>query len=218
MMAKIPVTALRYFLDIHVHFAFNEIRRSKHPHADDLIALLYDTLFLQQKIAVALKKLLEHTAWAGAQKDGAILVAAELDAIMAADLLFAYEKASVEKTMAIVGHTLELRLEDKKTHKKRLEQLKTALPESARNTPYVDLLLSLVSSDALKELNDYRSGLLHKKGIAELQPHNYAGMRGDANALLKLFSLLHEQHAKNTAILLAALALLTDDLVRRAPP
>jgi len=34
---------------------------------------------------------------------------------------------------------------------------------------------------------------------------------------LKVFQLLHDQHAKNTAGLLAALAMLTDDLVDRAP-
>ena len=99
-----------------------------------------------------------------------------------------------------------------------MRALDAALPEIARNTPYAKLLMSLVSSDALEELNNYRSGLLHKKGISELQPHSYVGVPGDANPFLKLFATLNEQHAQNSAIFLAVLALLTDDLAQRLPP
>lgn len=218
MLMKIPVTSLQYFLDIHVHFAFNEIRRSGHPQAEQLIGLLYETLFLQQKIAVMLKQLMEHIARAFATKGESLFIGAELDAILAVDLLFVYEKASIEKTMALVGHTLGVQLEEKKTHKKRLAALNAALPENARLTPYGQLLLEFVSSDALEELNTYRSGLLHKRGIAELQPHNYVGVPREGNAFRKLLGILHEQHAKNTAVLLSALALLTDDLLQRVAP
>jgi hypothetical protein len=218
MMLKVPVTSLQFFVDIHVHFAFNEIRRSEHPHADDVIALIYDVLFLQQKTAVTLKSLLEHIVQTARKDSESILVQSEIDAIIAADLLFIYEKATVEKTVALVGHTLGLSLEDKKSHKKRVDALRAALPESALHTPYGSLLLSFVSSEALDRLNARRSGLLHKMGIADLQPHNYVGAGGEDNALQKLFSFLHEQHAKNTLIILAALALLTDDLMRRDPP
>jgi hypothetical protein len=218
MMMKVPITSLQFFIDIHVHFAFNEIRRSQHPHADRIIALVYDVLFLQQKTAVTLKALLGHLATIATKQQESWLIQAEIDAIIAADLLFIYAKASVEKTVALVGHALELELENKKTQKKRLAVLQAAFPEAARSTPYGVLLLAFISSDALEELNATRSGLLHKMGIAELQPHNYVGARGDASALRRLFSFLHHQHTKNTLTLLAALALLTDDLMRRDPP
>lgn len=218
MMLKVPVTSLQFFLDIHVHFAFNEIRHSGHPHASQIIALVYEVLFLQQKIAVSLKALLEQIVATATKKNESLLIQSEIDAIRTADLLFVYEKASVEKTVALVGHTLQIGLENKKTQKKRYDALRAAFPESVFRTPYGALLLEFVSSDALEELNTTRSGLLHKMGIAELQPHNYVGAPGEAFALRKLFTFLHEQHAKNTLIVLAALALLTDDLIRRDPP
>jgi len=218
MVVKVPVSSLRFFLEIDVDFAFNEIRRSDHPHANDLISLLYETLFLQQKIAITLSQLLQHVWETASQKTDVIFLAAEANIIMAADLLFAYEKASVEKTVALVGHTLSLSLEGKKKHKQRFEALRKALEPWAGKTYYADMLLSFVSSEALQELNSYRTGLLHSHGIAELQPHNYVRQGADNAVLMRLFTVLHEQHAKNTASLLAALALLTDDLVRRQPP
>jgi hypothetical protein len=51
-----------------------------------------------------------------------------------------------------------------------------------------------------------------------LQPHNYFGTNNQTLPLLNIFEALHEQHAKNTAILICSLALLTDDLVDRKPP
>lgn len=74
-------------------------------------------------------------------------------------------------------------------------------------------MFDLFSSDNLDELNSYRSGLLHKKGIADLQPHTYVDKKADSLPLLKIFNVIHEQHSKNTTALIGALALLTDKLV-----
>jgi hypothetical protein len=60
--------------------------------------------------------------------------------------------------------------------------------------------------------------LLHKRGIADLQPHNYASIGAKLLPFRKVFAVLHEQHAKNTAVLLCGLALLTDKLVELDPP
>jgi hypothetical protein len=218
MLLKIPITSLQYFIDIHVHFAFDRIRRSQHPHATELISLIYELLFLQQKTAVTLKALLEHIVKTGAKRAESLLVQSELDAIINADMLFVYEKATIEKTVALVGHILELWLENKKAHKNRVEALRAALPASALQAPYGSLLLAFVSSDALERLNASRSGLLHKMGIADLQPHNYVGAGGEVTVLRELFRFLHDQHAKNTLVILAAFALLTDDLMQRDPP
>jgi hypothetical protein len=59
---------------------------------------------------------------------------------------------------------------------------------------------------------------LHKKGISELQPHNYVGEKAEKLPLLKIFNIVHEQHVKNTAVLICILAILTDELVRMVPP
>lgn len=218
MLSKIPVVSLRYFVDIHAEFAFNEIKAARHPHADALVSLLYETLFLQHKTALTLLEFASCASRVGQHKREALIVHDELSAIMRADVLFAYLKATIEKALSLLGHTYEIHLDDKQNHKKRLAALLAALPDYARKTPYAEFLLSSVSADALDELNAFRTGILHKKGIAELQPHSYLRTPGDRNPFPALFETLHEQHFRNSAILIAVLAMLTDDLVRRKPP
>jgi hypothetical protein len=75
-------------------------------------------------------------------------------------------------------------------------------------------LIQHLSSASLQELNSYRSGLLHKKGIADLQPHAYVKKNPRDAPFISLFEVLHEGHSKNTACLLACLAILTDEIVR----
>ena len=71
LIAKIPIISLRYYLDVHSTFAFNAIRKARHPEAEGLIAYLYEVLFLQQKIAIALNEYLRNAAHAGMAKGGA---------------------------------------------------------------------------------------------------------------------------------------------------
>ena len=219
MIVKIPVVSFQHFLEIHSTFAFNMIRRAGYAHADDVIDYLYELLFLQQKIAIALHEFVRLVAFAQGKKRNAALINAEVTAILGADQIFAYLKASLEKTVILVGLVCgATNLDSKKTHKAKLEALSKALPPRAANTPYGAFLLEYVKSEKLEELNSYRSGLLHKKGIADLQPHNFVGKDARSVPFMKIFAVLHEQHAKNTAVLLSALALLTDVLVELDPP
>jgi hypothetical protein len=219
MVIKIPVISVRYFLELNTPFAMNSIRRSKHPEADHIISYLYEVQFLQQKTAIALHEFLEVAAFTGANKNQAQLINAEVKAILWADQLFAYLKATIEKTVVLLGAVFEIsKIEDKKSHKAKLRALDQGVPKPAADIPYYKFIREFISSDSLNELNNFRSGLLHKKGISDLQPHNYVGMDPMKLPLLKLFSVLSEQHAKNTAVLIGTLAMLTDDLVRRDPP
>lgn len=219
MVAKIPVISFQYFLNIHATFAFASIRRSGHDQTDALISFLYELLFLQQKIAIALHEYIRLSAFSLTDKKDAALINAEVDAIMGADLIFSYLKASLEKTVAMTGLVFGIRnLESMKTHKSRYAALVAAIPEFQKNTPYGIFFLEFVKSENLQELNSYRSGLLHKRGIADLQPHNYVSKESKLVPFRKIFSILHEQHAKNTGVLLSALALLTDKLVEIDPP
>jgi hypothetical protein len=219
MIAKMPVVSFMYFLDIDVHYAFNAIRSANHPHADEVIAFLYELLFLQQKVAIGLQEYLRLVAYAEEHKRSAQLINAEVNAVMTADGIFSYLKASVEKTIALVGVTHGIRgLDAKKDHKARLSALRSGLPANIDQIFYARFLFDVVGSENLEDLNNYRSGLLHKKGIADLQPHNYVGQNPQALPLRKIFSVMHSQHVNNTAALLVVLALLTDDLVRRDPP
>jgi hypothetical protein len=219
MIAKTPVVSMMYFLELDAQYAFDAIRSAQHPLADDLVGFLYELLFLQQKVAIGLLEFLRLVAYADEHKKGAQLINAEVNAIMAADGIFANLKGSVEKTIALVGIIYGIKgLDAKKDHKKRLAALRAGLPEGVEKLFYADFLFETVSTENLEDLNNYRTGLLHKKGIADLQPHNYIAKDAKAVPLRQVFRVMHEQHSKNTAALLVALALLTDDLARRDPP
>ena len=219
MVVKIPIVSFRYFLDIHCAFAFNSIRKSKHSQSDAIISYLYEVLFLQQKIAISLHEYLRLISHIDSKKSGNIFTAAEMNAIMNADLIFTYLKASIEKIIILIGLTYDItNLDSKKTHREKLAALLKILPERATQQYYCQFMLEFIKSENLDELNTYRTGLLHKRGISDLQPHNYSGEEAEALPLKKIFKILHEQHSKNTAVLLGALAMLTDELVKLNPP
>jgi hypothetical protein len=219
MVVKIPVVSLQHFMEVNVLYSFNAIRAAKHPHADDLIAYLYELLFLQQKIAISLHEFLRLTDYALRQKKEALFINAEINAILGADLVFTYLKASIEKMIVLLGLTHEIvNLDAKKTHRSKMEALLKALPKKVTEQYYWNFVHEFIRSENLDELNNFRSGLLHKKGIADLQPHNYFNKQAEQIPLWQIFTILHEQHAKNTAVLLGILAILTDKLVELDPP
>lgn len=219
MAVKVPMITMRYFIEIHAAYTFNEIRAAGLPQADEIISYLYDVLFLQQKTAVAILEYLKLAERTKNEKQTATLTHTELHGIMYADLLVSYLKSSVEKTLALVAATHSIpSLDSKKTHKAKLDALDRLLPLPAKTTFYGDFLLEMVQSENFTALNNYRSGLLHKRGISDLQPHSYVGVPAASLPSGRVFELLHEHHSRNSAALLAALAMLTDELVRRAPP
>ncbi|MGZ3755686.1 MAG: hypothetical protein ACXVAY_15660 [Mucilaginibacter sp.] len=219
MVIKIPIVSIRNYLDVQALFAFNSIRRSQHPKAEDLISYSYDILFIQQKIANSLNEYLWQIKLIQDKKDEVTLMNSEIIAIMGADLIFTYLKATIEKASVLIANIYEIpNLESKKTHKQRIAALTAGIPINIQELPYFEFILDVIKSENIEELNSYCSGLLHKKGISDLQPHNYVGKNAEAMPLKKIYEVLIEQHAKNTAMLLGAFALLTDDLVNRDPP
>jgi hypothetical protein len=109
-------------------------------------------------------------------------------------------------------------LDSKKTHRAKLSALRSGLPVELEGLYYFKFTMEFISSENLDQLNTYRSGLFHKRGISDLQPHNYVGEKAEDLPLKKIFEILHEQHVKNTGVLISTLAILTDDLVKRDPP
>jgi hypothetical protein len=218
MVIKIPVISFKWFLNIHFRYAVHQIRFAKHPYANELIAFLYDTLFLQQKTAIAISEYVRLAAFTGQNKAEAVMINAEVNAIMQADLVFTYLKSTIEKSMTILAYTHGItNLDGKKNHKARLVALEQGLPKIVMGTPYGQFVLRMIQSESIEDINSYRSGLLHKKGIADLQPHNYVNVDPIDAPFIKIFSVLIEQHAKNTVVLLCTLALLADELVRLKP-
>ena len=164
---------------------------------------LYEILFLQQKIAIGLHEYLRLIAYSEDQKKDALFTQSEIDAIMNADLVFSYLKASIEKTIILIGLTHEIpSLESKKTHKAKLDALINGIPQKVTQQYYFQFVFEFIQSENIDEVNNYRSGLLHKKGISDLQPHNYVGEKSGTVPLKKIFQILHEQHSKNTAVLI----------------
>lgn len=219
MVVKIPVTSIKHYVDIHSAFTFNEIRKAKFPNADELISYIYELQFIQQKIALSLHELLCLIDFAETNKSDSLLIKAELSSISEVETIFAYLKASIEKTIIIIGLTFGIKnLESKKTHKSKIDALLKEIPARVKDLFYFEFVLDFISSNSLDSLNNYRTGILHKKGISDLQPHSYVGLNAIENPLKKMFSVLMEQHSKNSAILIGTYAMLTDELVNLDPP
>lgn len=197
MIVKIPIISLQYFIDIDSAFAFNEIRKSGHPQSDSILSYFYEIILIQQKIANSLHEYIRLMHYNQNEKKEALFIRAELDCIRNADLVFSYLKATIEKAIVLLGLTHEiLNLDAKKTHKAKLDALEKGLPDGVKQQGYYEFVWESIKSESIAELNNYRSGLLHKKGISDLQPHNYVGENPKSIPLLKIFSVLIEQHAR----------------------
>lgn len=211
-----PVTSMAYFIQLNTGYAFNSIRRFVPANADRMIALLYEILFLQQKIAVGLNEYLFLANNVQKKKASTVLTQYEVKAIMHADLLFVHLKASIEKSVALIGTIYGVdNIMDKKRHKQRVEAVAARMPDNIRNQAYGKLVLEFIDEAGHEQLGKYRTGILHKLGMKELQPHTYVGVAPEKLPFLKLFEILQEQHAKNSMIILSALALLTDEIMQR---
>jgi len=219
MAVKIPLISVRYYVDWIPSCAFQAVRAAGHPRADGIVSYLYELLFLQQKTGVCLLDFLRLGKENREHKGDASLTQYELRQILCADLLITYLKASLEKTIMLLGEVFEVKgLEGRKTHKSRLKALYDGTPKRAWSTLYADLLSEMIDSRSFEALGRLRSGLLHKRGVSRLQPHSFSSVEPREGTDLEVFAELHEQHSKNSAALIAALAMLTDDLVRRDPP
>lgn len=219
MVIKTPVVSIQYYLELHCAFTFNEIRKANYQEADDLISYIYELQYIQQKIALTLHEFLYLIDYNEKQKGTSLLLRAELSAIICAETVFSYLKASIEKTIVVIGLIYGIKnLESKKTHKSKLDALENGIPENSKKQFYYQFIMEFIKSENLDELNNFRTGILHKKGISDLQPHNYVGKGAESLPLKKIFEILVEQQSKNTAVLIGTYSLLTDELVKINPP
>lgn len=219
MVVKIPVTSIQYCTEIHNAFAFNEIRVANIENTDDIISYIYELQNLQMKTAMSLHELIYLIDYNEKNKGEALLLQAELSAISEAETIINYLKATIEKIIVLIGLMFNLKnLETKKTHKEKLVALYKVIPENVKNLFYFELIQELIKSESIQELNNYRTGLLHKKGISKLQPHSFVGQNVNDLPLRDLFSFMIEQHSKNSAVIISTYALLTDKLVELKRP
>ena len=168
----------------------------------------YEVLILNQKTANRLHNIVRLIDDTKNKKGEAIMLRSEIDATSEVDIIITYLKASIEKITSLTAYTFNIpRLEEKKEHKKRIKALESNIPEKAKNQPYYKFLIEHISSQQLVKLNNYRTGILHKKGVSANQPQSFYQKKESHNTLLELFNFLIDQHCKTT------LALLTDELV-----
>jgi hypothetical protein len=219
MVVKVPVTTMQYCIEIHNAFAFNEIRVSNIENPEDLISYIYELQNIQIKTALSLHELIYLIDYNEKNKGDALLIQAELSAINEAETIVNYLKATIEKLIVLLGLLFNLKnLETRKTHKARLDALYKVIPQKVKQLFYFGLIEELISSESIEELNNYRTGLLHKKGISNLQPHSFVGQSPKDVPLRQMFSFFIEQHSKNSAVLISTYALLTDKLVELKRP
>ena len=219
MVVKIPVIAIRYYVDIEYYNTFNAIRKSKHSKADELISYIYEIAFIQQKIAIALHEFLRMADYARKNKKNAILINAEVDAIRELDAVIVNLKSSIEKIITLIGLTHEIsRIDEKGRHQVKMSALKRGLPKMVTDAYYWELIEDFLNAENVEKITNLRTGLLHKRGLSSLQPHSYIGKASNENPFMEIFFQLHEQHSKNTVVFISALAILTDKLVSIDPP
>lgn len=219
MIIKVPVRSLQYALELDVAFAFNSIRAAVPELADDLIAVLYDLLYLQQKSAIALLMLEQNIAKTMSEKSDHVVIAEEVDGIVQVDAIVPYLKATIEKAMLLVALVLGVKnLESRKTTSARLSLLREVMAKTSHGQVYyAEFFLERCKSEHLERINNLRGALLHKRGLSKLQPHSYVGQKPERHPLVEIADALHERHAENSAMLLVALAMLTDLLVGEEP-
>jgi hypothetical protein len=219
IVVKTPIRSLQYFVDVHSRFAFDSIRKSGHHFAEDIVSYLYEVLILNQKTANKLHNIVRLIDEARNRKGEAILLKSEIDAISEIDLIVTYLKAFIEKITSLTGYTFKIpKLEDKKEHKKRINALESQIPEIVKKQPYYEFFIEYIGSSQLEKLNNYRTGILHKKGISSIQPQEFYQSNESYKSLTEIFNYLFKQHCKNSTILIASLALLTDELVKIDKP
>ena len=194
-------------------------RRPGHPQGDALIAYLYEAAFIQQKIVIGFHEYLRLTRQTRQHKEQAIFTKAEVDAVREIDTVLSLLKASLEKIIALLGFSYGItNVTEQKTHAKKVAVLKKGLPSNVLSLYYWEWIEEFISPQNLDVLNNLRNGLMHKRGISNLQPHSYVGKSGENTPFDEIYQPLHEQHAKNSIVFLCTLALLTDQLVRLDPP
>jgi hypothetical protein len=218
LVAKLPVKSLQYCLLLDASFAFNAIREAQHPQADDLIAYLYDILNVQVRTAMSFHKMILSINESLVKEEHTVLLGSEYEAVNEAGHIITDLKATIEKTVAFIGVIYgKTNLDSLQKHKQRIAALAQLIPEKTKELWYNDFIFDAISSSSIESLNSLRTGLVHKKGVGNLQPHSYLSRNVKDSPILSIFDQLLELHARNTAVLLGALALLTDELMERMP-
>ena len=219
MTSYVLVQSICYFVDVNPHYTFSAIRKSNHPNKDDLIAYLYELLDLQAKNAMSLLELLELCHTIQQKKSDSALIREELDATEKANLLIIRLKSFIEKVTAFVGAMYgDTSVDSASKHKAREKKIEKHIKERHKKHPYYQLFTAYIKQENFAELDNFRTGVLHKKGSSHVQPHSFVGKKFDETPIRKLLGLILEHRQRSSIALVSALAIMTDELVNLEPP
>ena len=219
MTPYVLVQSIRYFVDVNPHYTFSAIRKSNHQHKDELIAYLYELLDLQAKNAMSLLEFLELCHTIQQKKGDFSLIKEEQDASEKVNLLILRLKSFIEKIMAFWGVVYgDTSVDSAGKHKTREKKINNYIRESCKKHPYYQLLTAYIKSESFADLDKYRTGILHKKGSSDMQPHSFAGKKFDDTPFRKLLAVIMEHRQRSSIALVSVLAVMTDELVNMEVP
>ncbi len=219
MTPYVLVQSIRYFIDVNPHYTFSAIRQSNHQYKDELIAYLYELLDLQAKNAMSLLGFLELCHTIQQKKGYSSLIKEEQDASEKANLIIIRLKSFIEKVTAFVGVIYgDTSVDSSNKHKSREKKIASHIRESHKKHPYYQQLTAYIKRENFAELDNYRTGILHKKGSSEMQPHSFVGKKFDETPLRKLLGVIMEHRQRSSTALISALAIMTDELVNMEAP
>lgn len=219
MTPYVLVQSIRYFVDVNHHYTFSAIRKSNHQNKDELIAYLYELLDLQAKNALSLLELLELCHTIQQKKGDSVFIKEEHDATEKANSIIIRLKSFIEKVTAFVGVVYgDTSVDSAKKHKTRERKIEEHIRESHKKHPYYQLFTAYIKRENFAELDNYRTGILHKKGSSDMQPHSFVGKKFDETPIRKLLGVIMEHRQRSSIALISALAIMTDELVKKEPP
>ncbi len=219
MVVKTPVISIQYCIEIHSEFTFNEIRASKIEMGDDIISYIYELQFIQLKTAISLHEFLCIIENNEKNKGDSLLTQTEFAAINEVETIIKNLKATIEKTIILLGLMFKLKnLDGKKNHKDKIFAIEKVIPEKVKNCHYYELIKETIKPEGIEKLNNLRTGLLHKKGVSKIQPHSFVGQKVEDLHLREMFLFFIDQHSKNSLLIISTYAILTDILVELKRP
>ena len=220
MLPFILVRSMRYFIDINPHYSFSCIRKSNYKHKDLLITLLYEILLEQSRTAFDLLEYQKLCSFIRGQKKQDTLLLEEVNAAEKVKNIVIRLKSFIEKMVILIAAAYDDITIDstRKKHKSRVAIVNKLMAEKDKSLPCYGYLLKYIESESFKKLDNLRTGILHKKGISRLQPHNFFS-EGEFNntPFPEFLDLVRFHHRRNSVALLCSLAVLVDRLIVDVP-
>ncbi len=220
-IVKTPITSVKYSIEIDPWYTFNEIRKSGHPYSDEMIDYIYELHLVNYKVFHQLNKLLfslHETKSKCYDRKNISLSMRDLDLIYNIEYLIVFLKALIEKMIALLAYTYEIKnIDSGKNHKSKINSLNKHIPKRIKEQYYFEYFMESVSSESIEKLNEIRTGLLHKIGVISLQPHGIFFQSGYDNIEDITTQITNYIERMNVSLILL-MAMITDKLVEFDPP